>query len=83
MTLLQWQDKFSDEEACRPFLFDQRWPEVQGHEALDRAQIGADRPGVRMCGVWSSSVGDRGDDLSAHQGSLARVVLGDFYDCGR
>jgi len=27
MTLLQWQDKFSDEEACRQYLFDQRWPE--------------------------------------------------------
>ena len=26
MTLLEWQDKFSDEEACRQFLFDQRWP---------------------------------------------------------
>ncbi|MCL5065273.1 MAG: IS1595 family transposase [Firmicutes bacterium] len=27
MTLLQWQDKFSDEEACRQYLFDQYWPE--------------------------------------------------------
>jgi len=27
VTLLQWQDKFSDEEACRQYLFDQRWPE--------------------------------------------------------
>ncbi len=26
MTVLQWQDKFSDEEACRKYLFDQRWP---------------------------------------------------------
>ena len=26
MTLLEWQDKFPDDKACREYLFDQRWP---------------------------------------------------------
>ena len=26
MTLLEWHDKFPDDEACRQYLFDQRWP---------------------------------------------------------
>ncbi len=27
MTLPEWQDKFPDDEACRKYLFEQRWPE--------------------------------------------------------
>ncbi len=26
MTRLEWQDQFSTDEACRKYLFDQRWP---------------------------------------------------------
>ena len=77
-TLMEFDDWFASEAACADFLRRVRWPAGFRCPACGGTEAWVTGQGpTAMCGMPTSDVADRGDDLRGYAETVAALVPGD------
>lgn len=78
LTIMDFQERFATEEACRAYLFECRWPEGFRCRRCGGGEVGVMHRSRRVwqCKSWGADFGDGGNGDARHAPAAPAVVLG-------